>query len=125
MSFTDMLPCYKQACETLEQFTEELDLEKYHDIYDISSSDHDDAMLGYNADEFDDFDSLRVLKILAARFHIMRKILLCCLMALEAKSGGPDFQRWSTAVDTIRGVTAVTGTAEDRLRRILVEEESK
>ena len=109
----------------LKPFTEELDLEKYYDIYDINDTDYEEAMLGYVESEFDDAESLRVLKILAARFHTTRKIFLCCLMALDAHGGKPDFLRWSTAVDEIHGVGLVSGEAENRLRRILSEEESE
>jgi Mysoin-binding motif of peroxisomes len=102
-----------------------LDLEKYFDIYDVSDTDFSEAMLGYSETEFDDVESVRVLKILAARFHTARKIFLCCLMALDAHGGKPDFLRWSNAVDEISGVSAVTNEAELRLRKILAEEESK
>lgn len=101
-----------------------MDLEKYFDIYDISDSDFTEAMTGFSESEFEDAESLRVLKILAARFDITRKIFLCCLMALDADGGKPDFVRWTTAVDEIHGLAMVIGDAEDRLRRILNEEES-
>jgi hypothetical protein len=68
---------------------------------------------------------LRVLKILVARLHIIRKVFLCCLLALEADGGKPDFLRWSSAVDEINALASVTGEAEERLRRILGEEECK
>jgi hypothetical protein len=99
-------------------------LEKYYDIYDISDVDFDEALLGYSDTEFEDPDSLRVLKILAARFHTTRKAFLCCLMALNADGGKPDFVRWGTAIDEIHGIGTVTSATEDRLRRILTEEES-
>jgi hypothetical protein len=101
-----------------------MDLEKYYDIYDVSDTDFSEAMLGYSEGEFDDAESVRVLKILAARFHTTRKIFLCCLMALDAHGGRPDVIRWSTAIDIIHGAIAVTVEAEERLRRILSEEES-
>lgn len=101
-----------------------MDLEKYFDIYDISDSDYMEAMAGYSATEFEDAESVRVLKILAARFDILRKIFLCCLMALDADGGKPDFLRWTTALDEIYELATVTGEAESRLRRILEEEES-
>ena len=119
-----MIPRCTQAYEVLKPFTEQLDLEKYYDIYDIGDVDFNEAMVGYSESEFEDFESLRTLKILAARFHTGRKIFLCCLMALDAHGGKPDFLRWSTAIDEIHGVCAVTGSAEERLRRILSEEES-
>lgn len=125
LCFADVIPRYTQACVVLKPFAEELDLEKYFDIYDVSDTDFSEAMLGYSDTEFDDIESVRVLKILAARFHTARKIFLCCLMALDAHGGKPDFLRWSSAVDEIRGARAVTDEAEVRLREILTEEESK
>lgn len=105
--------------------TEQMDLEKYYDIYDISDIDFSEAMLGYSETEFEDLESLRVLKILAARFHTMRKVFLCCLLALDAEGGKSDFLRWSAAVGEINGVKELTKESEDRLRRILGEEESE
>lgn len=109
----------------LRPFTEEIDLEKYFDIYDISDDDFSEAMTGYSETEFEDLESVRVLKILTSRFYISRKIFLCCLMALDAHGGKPDFLRWGAAIDEIHGLAVVTGGAEDRLCRILSEEESK
>jgi hypothetical protein len=102
-----------------------MDLEKYYDIYDISDVDFTEAMLGYSEEEFDDNESVRVLKILAARFYMSRKILLCCLMALDAQGGKSDLIRWNMASEEMRAVTLVTSEAEDRLHHILSEEESR
>jgi hypothetical protein len=104
---------------------EQLDLEKYYDVYDISDLDIQEAKQGYVETEFEDKESLRVLKVLVARLHITRKVFLCCLLALEADGGKPDFLRWSSAVDEINALASVTGEAEERLRRILGEEECK
>ncbi|KAH8792404.1 Mysoin-binding motif of peroxisomes-domain-containing protein [Hyaloscypha finlandica] len=124
LCFADVIPRYNQAYIVLKPFAEEMDLEKYFDIYDVSDTDFSEAMLEYSETEFDDIESVRVLKILAARFHTARKIFLCCLMALDAHGGKPDFLRWSNAVDEIRIVSAITNEAELRLREILSEEES-
>lgn len=101
-----------------------MDLEKYYDIYDISDTDLAEALSGFSESEFEDTESLRVLKILAARFHTIRKMFLCGLMALDADGGKLDFSRWGTALDEIDGVSRATGDAEEKLRRILNEEES-
>jgi hypothetical protein len=119
----ELIPRYNQAVITLKPLAEELDLEKYYDIYDLSDLDLQEASLGCKDSEFEDKESLRVLKILASRLHTTRKVLLCCLLALDADGGKPDFFRWSTAVDEIHGVAEVTGSAEERLRQILCEEE--
>lgn len=81
-------------------------------------------MLGLIEDEFDDLESLRALKIIASRFHTLRKIFLCCLMALDAHGGKPDFMRWRTALDAIHDVSVVTETSSRQLSQILGEEES-
>jgi len=122
--FSDAILQYSQACTVLKPLTEQIDLEKYYDIYDISEIDVSEAMLGYTEGEFEDPESLRVLKILAARFHITRKIFLCCLMALDATGGKTDVPRWKVAVDEIQSLTVVTNDAEERLHNILSEEEN-
>ncbi|KAK0118759.1 hypothetical protein ONS95_007641 [Cadophora gregata] len=124
LCFAGVIPRYNQACRTLKPLAEEMDLEKYLDIYDISNVDFSEAMLGYSDAEFEDTESVRVLKILAARFYTTRKIFLCCLMALDAHGGKPDFVRWSTAVDEIHATSVVTGDAGERLHRILSEQEN-
>jgi hypothetical protein len=125
MCFADVIPRYNQAYAELKPITEQMDLEKYYDIYDISDLDFSEAMHGYSKAEFEDPDSLRVLKILAARFQTTRKVFLCCLMALDANGEKSDLARWQSAVDEIQGLSEVTREAEERLNRILSEEESE
>jgi len=124
LCFAEVIPRYVQACRILKPLAVEMDLEKYLDIYDISEGDFSEAMLGYSEAEFEDAESVRVLKILAARFYTTRKIFLCCLMALDANGGKPDFVRWSTAVDEIHSVGVVTSDAQECLLRILSEQEN-
>jgi hypothetical protein len=83
--------------------TEPLNLEKYYDIYDITTIDMQEALTEYTKDEFEDYESLRVLKILISRFVTLRKLFLCCLLALEADGGKEDFTRWRTALELITG----------------------
>ena len=125
ISFHDVIPRYSQACTVLKPLTEDMDLDKYYDIYDISDNDFREAMSGISEDEFQDVESLRVLKIIAARFHTLRKIYLCCLMALDAHGGTPDYTRWRTALDEIHALGIVTRDAGRRLGQILDEEECK
>ncbi len=92
----------------LKGYSEQLDLEKYYDIYDISDFDISDAQQGFSEKDFEDAESLRTLKIAAARFHTIRKIFLCALLALEANGDSSDFERWSTAVEALRTLNEVT-----------------
>ncbi|KAK3310510.1 Mysoin-binding motif of peroxisomes-domain-containing protein [Chaetomium strumarium] len=121
---SDMIENYMQISTAIKGFAEQVDLEKYHDIYDISDFDISDAMQGFSEKEFDDAESLRSLKIAAARFHIIRKILLCSLLAFEATGDNSDFLRWSTAVEGLKKLNEVTAQSFERIRHILSEEET-
>jgi hypothetical protein len=120
-----MIQNYMQVLSVIKGFAEEIDLEKYHDVYDISDFDISDAMQGFSEQEFDDLESLRSLKIAASRFHTVRKLLLCSLLAFEAKGDNTDFLRWSTAVEGLRTLNEVTSQSFERIRQILANEESK
>jgi len=114
---------FSEACGTLRQLIQEDDLERYLDVYDVSNPDLQEAALGYSANEFEDTESLRVLRILQYRLAILRRVLLCSLLALEADGGKPDFARWRTAVGTMETLASTTGEWSEKLNRILSEEE--
>jgi hypothetical protein len=120
--FANLLPRYNQAFVALRPVAEPLDLDKYYDIYDITELDLREAAMGCSEDEFDDPDSLKVLKTYVARYQTARKVLLCCLLALDANGEKADFGRWSSAVDEIRALLSLTLLAENRLRHVLDEE---
>lgn len=123
-SFEDIIPKYKQASSVVKGFSEQLDLERYYDIYDISDLDMSDALQGYSDSEFEDMESLRTLKIVASRFHIMRKMFLCALLSMEAQGDETDFLRWSTVVESLRMLNEVTTESYEGLKSILGDEDS-
>ncbi|KAG6017501.1 hypothetical protein E4U43_001037 [Claviceps pusilla] len=123
-SFATVLDAYKQMANTIKGFAEQTELEKYYDMYDINDLDISDALQGFIETEFEDSESLRTLKILAARFHTTRKMLLCALLALDANGEGSDLLRWSTAVEVLRRLNESTRGAYDNLRAILSEAQS-
>ena len=122
-AFADMLRTYNQVARVIRGFAEQSDLEKYYDIYDVSDFDMSDAFRGFDETEFDDFESLRTLKILAARFQVLRKLFLCGLLALDASGDETDLLRWTTAVEALRSVNETTQKTYTKLQDILREEE--
>ncbi|CCC06487.1 unnamed protein product [Sordaria macrospora k-hell] len=122
--FADMIKSYIQVTTAVKGLSEQLDLEKYYDVYDITDFDVSDAMQGFPEDATEDAESLRVLKIAAARFHTIRKLLLCALLAFEATGDNSDFVRWSTAAQCLNQLSTLTGDCYERLRLILSDEES-
>ncbi|KAK1768339.1 Mysoin-binding motif of peroxisomes-domain-containing protein [Phialemonium atrogriseum] len=121
--FEELVQKYNQVTSVVKGFSEQLDLEKYYDIYDISDLDISDALQGFLESDFEDAESLRTMKIAAARFHTIRKIFLCALLALEANGDDSDYLRWSTAVEGLRALNEVTKASYERLQAILGEEE--
>jgi len=122
---SDMIQNYIQVSTAIKGFSEQLSLEKYHDVYDISDFDMQDALQGFSDSEFEDPMSVRALKIAAARFHTIRKLVLCGLLAFEATGDNSDFLRWSTAVEGLRTLNELTSSSFERIRGILSEEESR
>ncbi|KAK3356219.1 Mysoin-binding motif of peroxisomes-domain-containing protein [Neurospora tetraspora] len=122
--FADMIKSYIQVTTAVKGLSEQLDLEKYYDVYDITDFDISDAMQGFPEDATEEAESLRVLKIAAARFHTIRKLLLCALLAFEATGDNSDFVRWSTAAQCLNQLSSLTGDCYERLRLLLSDEES-
>ncbi|UPK99439.1 hypothetical protein LCI18_010374 [Fusarium solani-melongenae] len=123
-SLAEVLDAYNQVCTVVNGFAEQTDLEKYYDIYDITDFDMSDARRGFNEEEFDDPESLRTLKILSARFFIVRKLFLCALLALDASGDANDLLRWTTAVESLLNLNASTSSASARLQTLLGEEQT-
>lgn len=123
-SFGDIISKYEQASSVIKGFSEQLDLERYYDIYDISDLDMADALQGFSNKEFEDMESIQTLKIVASRFHVMRKMFLCALMSTEAQGDETDFLRWTTVVESLRMLNEATTESFERLKSILGEGDS-
>lgn len=124
-SFAEVLESYNQVCTVVNGFAEQTDLEKYYDIYDITDFDMSDARRGLSDEDLEDPESLRTLKILAARFSTIRKLFLCALLALDADTDTNDLLRWTTAVESLLSLNSSTQAAHSRLQSILGEEDSE
>lgn len=122
-----MLSPHYQAYQSLRPLAVELDLEKYYDIYEISRTDMDEAEEFANAETIDpeEASSLTALKITLQKLHMIRKLFLCSLLALDADGGKSDFQRWALATDAMRHISAETAKLTRTIDDILREEESK
>lgn len=124
-SFHSMLGRYLQAQQTLQPLTDDANLAKYYDIYDISEEELVEAQGLYQDRATEDQYSLRALRTLFGRLYVVRKSILCCLLALGADGGGSDIARWTTAVEQMRELASVTGENTHKMTSILNEEDSK
>jgi hypothetical protein len=124
-SFTDVLKTYGQVSNVVKAFSEQTDLEKYYDIYDISDFDISDALQGADGIQLEEAELLRSLKILAARFHTTRKMFLCALLALDASEDNSDLLRWTAVAEALRNLRTSTESAYVGVQTVLEEEECK
>lgn len=120
-----MLEQYLRAQHMLQPLTDDINLAKYYDIYEVSLEELIEAESCLVDRETDDRYSLRALRTLFGRLYGVRKSILCCLLALGADGGGSDIGRWSTAVEQMRNLAEVTGKNIRRMTDILNEEDSK
>jgi hypothetical protein len=122
-AFANIIPHFERECGVLKALVDEDDLEKYFDIYGITVSDLNEAALGFSESEFEDQESLRVLRILQYRCNIQRRVFLCSLLTLEADGGKPDFVRWKVAIDAMSTMASIAGTSSEKINTILGEED--
>lgn len=122
-AFAACMPVIEDGCVRLRHLITEDDLEKYLDVYEIGPQDVQEATIGFQADEFEDNESLKALRMWQYRFSVLRKVFLCSLLSLEADGGRSDFGRWRTAVEHMERVAIVTGESAEKINLILQEEE--
>lgn len=122
-----MFSPYYEAYEDLKPLAIYLDLEKYYDIYEISVTDMEDAELvaNVNASDIEDADTLQDLKVGLQKLHIIRKLFLCTLLALDADGSKSDFQRWSIATEKMNRVSSLTSKMVFNIDEVLGDEEGE
>ncbi|KAJ5183422.1 hypothetical protein N7492_001038 [Penicillium capsulatum] len=121
--FGSMLERYVRSQNTLRPLTDEGNLVKYYDIYDIAPEDLETIESDLSRQKMEDEYSLRHLRDLFGKLYSVRKSVLCCLLALSADGGGSDIARWNSAVEEMRELAAVTGTSMTKMTNILNEED--
>ena len=116
---------YVAAYETLRPHAIEIDFEKYCDIYELSQTDVQEAAeLGsIDFNEGENCETLKALKIAIRKLHLIKKLFLCNLLALDADGGKTDFSRWSLAIDAMQTLASKSADAAMDLDKILSEED--
>lgn len=122
-SLFSALDRYIQSQRILQPLADSANLEKYYDIYEISTADLLDAESGLAERGSEDRYSLKSLRILFGQLYSVRKSILCCLLALGADGGRSDMARWSTAIEEMQGLADLTGANTKKMTNILDEED--
>ena len=122
-----MFSPYYRVYESLKPFAATMDLDKYYDIYEISRTDLENAELVANVElaENEDADTLQDLRVGLQKLHVLRKLVLCTLLALNADGSKSDFRRWSVAVEMMSSVTTLTARMTSNIDEVMGEEEGR
>lgn len=122
---SSLLDRYLQAQHTLRLLADTASLEKYYDIYDISTDDLRKASSALSELGLEDKHSLRSLRTLFGKLYTVRKSILCCLLALGADGGDSDITTWSSTIEEMRDLGVITGRNTAKMTRILSEQDRK
>ena len=122
-----MFAPHYRVYETLKPYAAALDLEKYCDIYEISQMDLRDAEVVSRAPlaESDSADTLQDLKSVLQKLHVVKKMVLCTLLALNAGKAQNDLPRWSAAIETMKELASLTAEVIAHMDEALGEEEGR
>lgn len=112
---------YYQAYQTLKEHANDIEIEKYYDIYEISQSDLHDVEKSAPTSDLDPgmADTLKAIKSRLLRLHLARKMFLCSLLALDAHGGHCDFKIWPVATEYMRRFGCVTARCASELEQSL------
>ena len=122
-SLTITIPPQIRAIDFLRPFTREIDLEKFYDIYDIRPEDLVELRVGIDDGEYEDMQSLKVLKTLFHRLYTIRKIFTCYLLALEANGGHRDHAQWRIVKDQLEILGGLMETVGEEVKNFLLQEQ--
>lgn len=124
-AYSTVIPACASSCNTIRVLIDPDDLERYFEVYDINSQDAREAS-GPEALSVldDDGESLKSLRVLSYRSGVLRRVMLCSLMALEADGGKPDFLRWRVANDAMEKEARAVGQCAEKLHQCLLDMET-
>ncbi|KIX05096.1 uncharacterized protein Z518_05968 [Rhinocladiella mackenziei CBS 650.93] len=112
-----------EAHNAIQPFVRDLDLQRYHDIYEVSIQDYADAVTFANGTTLDPQDSLKELRFLFRLHLIARKVFLCDLLALHSGSTWYNIHQWRSTLNLLQEFDTATSHAAHELRTAIVREE--
>lgn len=114
-----------RAAMALEQWTVRDDLERYHDIYEITRTYLEDVTLSCHGStvEGEEGETLRALKVGLQQLFMARKVLLCSLLALDADGTQADFSRWTIVAQSLQDLSSKYARSAVTLDALLSDQE--
>lgn len=124
--YAAVLPAFLSAIGNLRPLVDDNTLERFLDVYDVRNDDLQEAGCGYTEEmEEEDPESLKFLRVHQSRYATLRRLLLCCLLSLEANGRGLDATRWRAAIMEIGRLATVNKNQSESMTTLLSDEDSK
>lgn len=122
-TLTLLITIYVESHNALQPFVVEQDLQRYHEIYDISLVEYSEAIRIANESTEDAKSALKELRF-ALRLHaVARKVFLCDLLTLRTTSGWHRVRQWRSVRAIIREIEEETWSRQQIIARKLHHEE--
>lgn len=112
------------AHNAIQIFIRNADLQRYHDIYDVSIQDYADAIAFANKTAEESQDSLKELRFLFRLHFIARKVFLCDLLALHSGSTWQNILQWRKTLLLLQDLDAAYSQIAESLHSAMVNEAS-
>ncbi|KAI4143610.1 MAG: hypothetical protein LQ340_006941, partial [Diploschistes diacapsis] len=112
-----------EAYHSLRPFVNEVDLDRYFDMYELSRTDIGEVEESLaDRSEADDLESIRILKVDLHRLFTARKMFLSAILALDADTK-PNKLDWTLMTDIMESISGITAVATSSLEGVIGEEE--
>lgn len=122
-TLTVLITLYVESHNVLQSFVVQQDLQRYHDIYEISLVEYTDAIKVANESSAEGNLALKELRF-ALRLHtVARKVFLCDLLALRTSDGWQRVRQWRCVQAILRELEEETWSRQQDLSTCLHEEE--
>lgn len=123
VTLTDSISRSAEAHNAIQPFIGDLDLQRYHDIYEVSMQDYTDAVAFANGTPHDAQGSLKELRFLYRLHLIARKVFLCDLLALHSGSTWYNIYLWRMTSHLLSELDIAISQATQDLHTTVVREE--
>jgi hypothetical protein len=112
-----------EAHNAIQPFVRQLDLRRYHDLYEVSMQEFTDAVTFANGMSVDTQDSLKELRFLFRLHWTARKVFLCDLLALHSGSTWYNILQWRSTSQSLQAFDVVVSRGFEDVRAAVVREE--
>jgi hypothetical protein len=101
------------------------DLNKYHEIYDISEQDVREVLSNSRSEAVDEGASLKTLRSRLRRAFLARQLVLCDLLAVSPQLESDDVENWRTVVQQVSTLAELLLASTDAMSSSLTREDER